>query len=244
VKRVAFCSWALPIGMLAAALAGCGRSPATPELKKENSRNLPSFKESKGLFLPEETKQSIGVEVADVTEQKLRHRVSAEVQVFEAKPGGVCRASGIVGRESARSLRPGQTVSLVGEDGKRIEGKIARIDERGVSVPEQAELIVEAPASSNGGTFGSFFTFLAITTNAEAVTVVPTPALLRSAQGDFVYVVNGERLLRTAVKVGDAGDEFFEIKDGLYTGDKVVVRPVEILWLTELRLSRMGGDSD
>ncbi len=37
--------------------------------------------------------------------------------------------------------------------------------------------------------------------------MIPHSALLRAAEGDFVYVVNGNHLTRTAVKAGaDAGD--------------------------------------
>src|SRR5687767_1788001 len=43
--------------------------------------------------------------------------------------------------------------------------------------------------------------------DAKAVAAIPAEALLRTVKGDFVFVVNGEWLLRAAVKVGtnDAG---------------------------------------
>ena len=72
---------------------------------------------------------------------------------------------------------------------------------------------------------------------------VPRSALLDSAAGLFVYVVNGEFYLRTPVKVGARSADFIEITDGLYAGDSVVATPVEQLWLAELRLTKGGGHS-
>ena len=69
---------------------------------------------------------------------------------------------------------------------------------------------------------------------------VPQSALLRTATGTFVYVVNGANLLRTAVKLGANDSEYI---DGLYAGDVVATAGVEQLWLTELRLTKGGGHS-
>ena len=66
---------------------------------------------------------------------------------------------------------------------------------------------------------------------------------LRFATGTFVYVLNGEYYLRTAVKTGVRSGEFIEISDGLYPGDVVVATAVEQLWLTELRVTKGGGHS-
>jgi multidrug efflux pump subunit AcrA (membrane-fusion protein) len=59
----------------------------------------------------------------------------------------------------------------------------------------------------------------------------------------FVYVLNGEAFLRTAVTTGARRGEFTEITDGLYSGDQIVVRPVETLYLIELRATKGGGHS-
>jgi len=61
--------------------------------------------------------------------------------------------------------------------------------------------------------------------------------------GTFVYVVNGNFYLRTAVKTGARSTDFVEITDGLYAGDVVVTTPVNQLWLSELRLTKGGGHS-
>jgi multidrug efflux pump subunit AcrA (membrane-fusion protein) len=72
---------------------------------------------------------------------------------------------------------------------------------------------------------------------------VPRSALLDTATGTFVYVVNGPAYLRTPVKVGVMSTDYIEITDGLYAGDAVVSAPVNQLWLSELRLTKGGGHS-
>lgn len=75
---------------------------------------------------------------------------------------------------------------------------------------------------------------------AKAVTAVPATALLRTVKGNFVFVANGEWLLRTPVAIGATDGAWFEIKDGLYEGDRVVVRGTETLWLAEIQAVNGG----
>jgi multidrug efflux pump subunit AcrA (membrane-fusion protein) len=55
--------------------------------------------------------------------------------------------------------------------------------------------------------------------------------------------VNGEAYQRTAVKTGAEADGLVEITDGLLEGDSVVTKPVESLYLVELRAVKGGGHS-
>ena len=224
------------------ALAGCGPEPAKKDAKSVGGKDLPSFKEGKGLWLSEETRKSIGLELAEVSERSLNRRLAVEVQVYEATTGAVWRASGLVSKRQAEWLRPGQAVWLSSRDGQTMEGKLAGVDGETQAAAGQTELIFEMPAAGSRGAPGDFFTATMTATNQEAATSIPVAALLRSAQGDFVYVANGERLLRTAVTVGGEADGFVQITNGLYAGDRVAVKPVEMLWLSELRLATAGGD--
>jgi hypothetical protein len=231
--------------VLSLLLVGCGREATKHEAKSLAEKDLPSFKEGKGLLLPEETRRSIGLEIADVTERNLNRRLTLEVQLYEEGTGPVWSASGMTGKEQAEWLHPGQPVALVSRDGQTIGGNVSCINEQTQLVAGQIELIIEIPvAGSKHLALGDFFAATITATNKELATTIPASALLRAAHGDFVYVVNGERLLRTAVTVGDEGDSFVQIRDGLYAGDKVAVKPVQMLWLTELRLATGGGDKD
>jgi multidrug efflux pump subunit AcrA (membrane-fusion protein) len=64
---------------------------------------------------------------------------------------------------------------------------------------------------------------------------------LRAVDGTFVYAVNGDSYFRTAVKVGAESESMVEITDGLLAGDAVVTKPVDVLWLIELRATKGGG---
>ena len=216
---------------------GCGK----PAGKTESAaKDLPSYKEGKGLWLPEETRRFIGLEIAEVAERKLAGQVVAEVQVYQNGPKSAY-ASGLIRQEQAKLLQPGQSASLESKGGKTSEGKLIRIDEQMQAASGQAELVVEIPGTEGEHARGTFLTATFKAAKEEAVTVVPRSALLRAAEGDFVYVVNGDHLTRTAVKVGAESGDFVEIADGLYSGDKVAVKPVQTLWLTESRFVKGGA---
>ena len=90
---------------------------------------------------------------------------------------------------------------------------------------------------------GEFLTATIAIPREQTVNVVPKSALLRSAEGTFVYTVNGDAYYRTAVKVDAEVEGLVEITDGLLPGDMVVTRSVEKLWLIELRATKGGGHS-
>ena len=218
-------------------LMGCSKSA----VKTESAvKGLPSFKEGKGLSLSEETRRFIGLEIAEVSERKLAGRVTTEVQVYQTTSHSV-HASGLISREKANLLQPGQDAALETKGGKSGEGKLIRVAEQIQSASGQAELIVEIQGTEKEYPRGTFLTVIFKAAKEENVTVIPGSALLRAAEGDFVYVVNGDHLTRTAVKAGVESGDFIEITDGLYSGDKVAVKPVQTLWLTELRFVKGGA---
>ena len=82
--------------------------------------------------------------------------------------------------------------------------------------------------------------FIGLTT-AELVPQLPAPALVRTAKGDFVYVANGDWVLRTPVKVTGSDTAGYTVTDGLYEGDTIVVAGARQLWLAELHALNAGG---
>ena len=76
-------------------------------------------------------------------------------------------------------------------------------------------------------------------TKADRV-VLPRQALLRTSEGMFVFVANGQRWLRTPVKVGAESADSAEIADGVLEGDLVVVAGVWDLWMAELQAVKGG----
>ncbi len=75
-----------------------------------------------------------------------------------------------------------------------------------------------------------------------ATVCIPASALLTTARGDFVYVVNGHYFFRSPVLAGRRSDDCIEIRDGLFEGDRVVSHGVKQLWLIELQAIN-GGEA-
>jgi hypothetical protein len=219
------------------ALIGCDKSAVKPE---SAAKDLPSYKEGKGLSLPAETRLSIGLEIAEVSERKLAGHVTTEIQVYQIS-AGLVHAAGLISLEEAKLVQSGQSVAMATKDGQSSNGKLIRVDGQGQSASGQAELIVEIPGTEKEYPRGTFLTATFSAAKVETGTVIPCSALLRAAEGNFVYVMNGDHLTRTEVKAGIESADFVEIMDGLYSGDKVVVKPVQTLWLTELRFVKGGA---
>lgn len=242
----------LIIGSLAVSLlfAGCGKEKAHEEAKEHGEKESVSegegggatttFKEGSGLQFAPEVVAALGVRTAEAEERSLARNVSLMAQVFAG--GSKPRAVALVSTAQAEGLKPGlkATVQPPAYAGTAELITISRIAEKAAG---QVELIfalpVAAPADDVGDTLNLSLTLAA---DSPALTV-PRSALLDSATGTFVYVVNGTSYLRTPVKVGASNSEFIEIIEGLYAGDTVVTTPVNQLWLSELRLTKGGGHS-
>ena len=187
---------------------------------------LTSFKEGVGLSFPEETRRAIGLATVEVEERLLPISVSVTAQVFDSGLPSLATASVPLAQAEALAGK-----SVTG-------GRIVRIDRTAASITGEAELILALDSVHAGGDF------VTLTLTAETpfpVMAIPRSGLLRTTAGTFAYVANGAAFLRTPVSVGASSADGVEITDGLYTGDIVVARPVEQLWLTELRLTKGGG---
>lgn len=196
--------------------AGAGESPQT------------TFKEGVGLSFPEETRQALGLTTGEVGEKSLPCTLTVTAQVFSA--GNPSLASASVTPEVADLLR----------DRKMKGSRIVRIDRGAASATGEADLVLQLDSQHAVGDFVS----VTLTSEDQAtVVVIPRSALLQTTTGTFVYVANGNSYLRNPVKVGKVFPDQVEITDGLYAGDVVVTKPVEQLWLSELRFTKGGGHS-
>jgi len=199
----------------------------------------PQFSAKNGLLLPEETRRSLGLQVADVMEQKGSTTIEFEVRAY-AREGNVVKASGMVQVEQARFLKPGQEIKIQRTDGEKQTAKVAGLSEQLRKATGQVEALVEIPDAAEQIKVGTLLSARFMLEGRENVATIPRSALLECTEGSFVYTVSGEHLVRTAVKVGAVSDETVEINDGLLAGDQVVVKPVMTLWLTELAAVKGG----
>lgn len=185
------------------------------------------FKEGQGLWLADATARALGVETSEVEERMVSRHHEITASVFDAGPP--VRASALVPIEVAREL----------EKHPPTEPRLLTVRRDLANALQQAEAVFALPDSH---AVGSTVTFT-LAAEARTGTAIPRGALLRTAAGSFVYVVNGTHLLRTPVQAGGNDGAFIEIVEGLYAGDVVVTAAVEQLWLTELRLTKGGGHS-
>jgi len=257
LRSIAF----VPALLLASALffVGCGKKDGDGQHHGkddghghgEESPSGASFKAGKGVIVTEETKKLLGVEVADVTERKLPNQVRFTVQVFGEKhhhllnqedhSGCDVHGSGFVSTNTAAVVKTGQPVELLKGTNAPLRGVVLAV-QKALALGE-SEIVIGVSNATAAIKAGEFIPARINLPREEAPPVIPQPALLRTSEGAFVYAVNGDAYFRTAVKTGSEADGWVEITDGLLAGDQVVTKPVQTLWLIELRATKGGGHS-
>lgn len=219
--------------------------------KEEESPSGAAFKPGKGITLKEETSKIIGLEIVDVTEELLPQVVELNVQIFSEThrladlnidhTGCLFHGSGFLPADKAASAKAKQRVKFQSSDGKILEGFVVAVQEP--LAHGEIEIIVGVTTEGSQLKDGEFVRATISVPRDKPVTVIPSSALLRTVEGTYVYAVNGNAYYRTAVTVGSGADEKIEVTDGLYPGDQVVAKPVETLWIIELRATKGGGHS-
>ncbi len=195
-----------------------------------------SFKEGRGLRLSPEVIRALAIKTEDATERPLAAELSASAQILATAPRILATAR--VPEADAAAL----------EKASPAGAKLLLADRSATQATRFVDLVFEienppAPAPASPPPRVGGFVTLALAGDPATVLAVPRSAVLETAAGPFVYVVNGDAFLRTSVRTGARSASLVEITDGLYAGDVVAVSPVEQLWLAELRLTKGGGHS-
>ena len=226
-------------------LSGCGGKPA-PTGKKDpaKAKDGVRYEENVGLIVPEETRRAVGIATAEVVEQEFRHPLLVKVQVYRAGTekasaktrAGFAYASGLLPADSPREITAGQTVTLRPPPGaETLPAVIVEVDRQTQNRAGRAEILVEIPDAAGRFPLGDAFEAVIETGVPTRSAAIPKSALLAAAEGRFVYVENGPAYLRRPVTTGGESGDALEITEGLQPGERVVVRPVESLWLMELK---------
>ena len=234
---------------------GCGHDSAKETQavaeQSEAAAQGVTFSAKHGLSVPPETAKFIGLEIVDVEERKVATELRFTAQVFRAATEAqlaslqptmptTAHASGFISAVNAEQIREGQSVTVVTESTNSMSGRVASLN-KGMSKPGgQVEVLLAVTDEQRRLENGAFLSVSVPLGGEKSVVSVPRSALLRTAEGDFVYTVSGEKLVRTPVKAGGVNHEFVEITDGLFAGDQIAVKPVTTLWLAELQSIRGG----
>ena len=217
----------------------------------EESPSGASFKAGKGVIVTQETKKLLGVEVADVADRKMPNQIRFTVQVFGEKhrhllnpqdhTGCDVHGSGFLSMNTAATVKAGQPVQLLKETNSPLGGVVLAV-QKALALGE-SEVVIGISNATAALKSGEFVPARISVPRDESVAAIPQSALLRTSEGSFVYAVNGDAYFRTAVKTGVEADGWVEITDGQLAGDQVVTKPVQTLWLIELRATKGGGHS-
>ncbi|OYV04175.1 MAG: hypothetical protein CFE26_18310 [Verrucomicrobiales bacterium VVV1] len=207
----------------------CNESAA--KSAEKTPENGAQFKKGEGLSLTDEMKKSIGFTVAEVGEHEIV--LSINLDLTATQPN---EARGTIPATSAASIKPGMEITIATGNAP-VKGTVQSIEKIPFGLPGDLEVTVatSVPLSPGSRLKGS----LEIPASG-AVPAVPASAVLRTAEGSFVYTVNGSFYVRSPVKTGASNDQFVEINDGLYSGDQIVTTPVMSLWMAELQVLRGG----
>jgi RND family efflux transporter MFP subunit len=152
--------------------------------------------------------------------------------MFTIVRSGTLELAAAVPARQASVVRTGQVVHFIA-DGRRFDGKVARVSPTIDPATRSVTVYVQIPNPGNtlrGGTFATGRVVSRTLTNALAI---PAGAL-RQGQEDgkpFVYRIDGKTLNVAPVQVGvvDEQQGIAQITDGLQAGDKIVVGNVGTL---------------
>jgi hypothetical protein len=210
-----------------------------------------SFEPGKGVLLTDETLRSIGLETVEVIERKLPLELRFAAQVFREDHGpkvtetypAECnaKAAGLLAESDATQIRPGTTAQIVAQSGESRGGVVLGLN-NALAIGD-VEVLVGITNVSTHLKPGDFLSVVISIARDQNAVAVPKSAVLRSAEGTFAYTQKGEAYLRIPIKTGAEADGFVEVVEGLLKGDVVVTKPVEKLWLIELRATKGGGHS-
>ena len=135
-----------------------------------------------------------------------------------------------VNEKDAHSVRLGQAASAAFDalPGKRYTGKVVRLSPAfdPVARTVDAEVHLVNPGELRPGMYGRGTLVTAV---HPAAVVVPVGAVQISDGRYYAYVVQGDKVKRTEVKIGVDGGNWFEVVDGLKAGDEIVTAGTDTL---------------
>lgn len=237
MKRYQFCVGSLPL-LAAFALSGCQRNSGDSAAGGRSVEIGPKYSARDGLFVPDDTRLSLGLKIVDVTEQIVPSTLNIQLCVYR-NSGENLLASASVTLEEAKALKRGQVVRVTA-NGARFTGQVMQVNDAWLRATGTVEILVEIRDQPGAFAVGAFLPASVELDSTASVVTIPRAALLECSDGHSVYTVSGESFVRALVTVGVINSDLVEIKDGLYAGDQVVLRPVMSLWLTELAAVKGG----
>lgn len=219
-----------------------------------SKESVSKFEPEKGILLSAESLNSLGIQTTVVEKRSLSTMFSVSAQVYRGADEktsmngtyqkGCAYASASIPLSSTLLVNPGMEVKIHKADQPEVEktAHILRMDDSLQSATQSNELLLQIPDPKQDLPIGTFLTAIFTSSESQSVTAIPQSALLKTSEGNFVYVKIDQHFLRTAVQLGSANADFIEVKEGVSLGATVATSGVESLWLFELRATKGGGE--
>ena len=155
--------------------------------------------------------------------------VSPAVPSFVLAQLDVIHVELAVPERNRAGLRAGQmaTITVDSLPGKRFAGRIAEISPTAASASRSFVVKVRVPNSEGLLQPGMFARGTIVTATRPGVLQIRERAVLTTAGGAVVFVVQGGRAVRRTVVVGEHQDGFVEVTSGVKAGEQVVVEGQE-----------------
>ena len=158
--------------------------------------------------------------------------LSRGAPMFTIVRSGTLELAAAVPARQAGVVRVGQVVHVVA-DGRRFDGKVARVSPTIDPATRSVSVYVQVPNPDNTLRGGTFATGRVVARTLNNVLAIPTAAL-RQGQEDgkpFVYRIDGRTLNIAPVQLGvvDEQQGMVQVSEGLQTGDRIVVGNVGTL---------------
>jgi membrane fusion protein, multidrug efflux system len=158
--------------------------------------------------------------------------LSRGAPMFTIVRSGTLELAAAVPARQAGIVRVGQVVHFVA-DGRRFEGKVARVSPTIDPATRSVSVYVQVPNADNTLRGGTFATGRVVARTLDDVLAIPTAAL-RQGQEDgkpFVYRIDGKTLNIAPVQLGAVDEQqgVAQVTEGLQAGDRIVVGNVGTL---------------
>lgn len=139
------------------------------------------------------------------------------------------RFEGSVAADRLHELKAGQVVSfrVNGFPGVEFGGRVSRIDAAANAATRQVEVIVAFADAAAAPRVAGLFAEGRIETGSAQALMLPESAVVRSAEGTVVWRLDGDRIARVAVTLGerDARSGLLPVLAGLGEGQRILRNP-------------------